>query len=322
MIQFADTAMMPLVYAGVFLGVLMAYEGVRQMLSRSESVSETRNRRMKLIASGATTEEILRLFKPSVDRWSLARIPFIGSLPTDLRQAGLTVSAKMFVLACLFATVTVTAAASPFVIVQIALPFAAIFCLVAPITIVRIKRRNRITKLEQQLPDALDLMARGLKVGHPLNTTIAAVGHDMNDPIASEFGTISDQIAFGDDLVDAFMDFAERIDVEDVRYLAISVAIQNGTGGDLSQVLRTLAQVIRDRFTMRKRIKAISSEGRLTSIFLSGLPFVIFGATMFASPTYYMDVRDDPLFMPFAIVVSVLVLANYLVMRRLVNFKI
>ncbi|MBV1867308.1 MAG: type II secretion system F family protein [Marinosulfonomonas sp.] len=322
MIPFADTTMMPLIYAGVFLGVLMAYEGLRQVLSRSESVSETRNRRMKLIASGASTEEILRLLKPSTDGWSLAKFPFIGGLPTDLRQAGLTVSAKMFLLACLFATVAVTAAASPFVIISIALPFAAVICLIMPIVFVRIKRRNRVGALEQQLPDALDLMARGLKVGHPLNTTIAAVGNDMNDPIASEFGMISDQIAFGDDLVDAFMDFAERIDVEDVRYLAISVAIQNGTGGDLSQVLRTLAQVIRDRFTMRKRIQAISSEGRLTSIFLSGLPFFIFGATMVTSPTYYIDVSGDPLFMPFAIVVGVLVLTNFLAMRRLVDFRI
>ena len=319
--QLAETALTPLAYAGVFLGVLLAYEGVRQLLSRSESTSEARNRRMRMIAAGATTDEVLRLLKPSVDGWSLAQIPFIGSLPMDLRQAGITVSAKVFLLACLFFTFTTAAVASAFVIVPIALPVALVLFLIVPIIFVRTKRRKRINALERQLPEALDLMARGLIVGHPLNTTIAAVGNEMVDPIASEFGTISDQISFGDDLVDAFMDFAERTDVEDVRYLAISVAIQNGTGGDLGQVLRTLSQVIRDRISMRKRIKAISSEGRLTSVFLSMLPFFIFGATSYTSPSYYSDVSDDPLFIPFAIFVAALVTANYFVMRRLVNFR-
>ena len=149
-------------------------------------------------------------------------------------------------------------------------------------------------ELERQLPEALDLMARGLIVGHPLNSTITAVANEMTDPIASNFGTIADQISYGDDLVDAFMDFAERTDLEDVRYLAISVAIQNGTGGDLGKVLQTLAKVIRGRMTLRKRIMAISSEGRLTSIFLSLLPVLIFVSTSLTAPDYYRGVADDP----------------------------
>jgi tight adherence protein B len=139
--------------------------------------------------------------------------------------------------------------------------------------------------------------------------------------VAAEFSIMVDQIAYGDELVDAFMDFADRIDVEDVRYLAISAAIQHGTGGDLAQVLQTLAQVIRDRLSMRKRIKAISAEGRLTSGFLSLLPAFILVSTSISAPGYYTGVMDDPMFRPLAIIVAVLIVVNFIVMRRLVTFR-
>jgi tight adherence protein B len=102
----------------------------------------------------------------------------------------------------------------------------------------------------------------------------------------------------------------------------VAVAIQHGSGGDLAQVLNTLGQVMRERLQMRKKIKAISAEGRLTSIFLSFLPVFIFISTSITSPSYYSGVMDDPLFRPFAIVVIILVVANYLVMRKLVNFRV
>jgi tight adherence protein B len=183
-------------------------------------------------------------------------------------------------------------------------------------------RDDRMKVIVTQLPDALELMARGLRVGHPLNTTISTVARDMVDPIATEFGIIVDQISYGDDLVRAFRDFAERIELEDVDYLSTSVAIQNGTGGDLSRILLTLSKVIRARITMRKRILAISSEGRMTGMFMSMLPVFIFCSTSFLSPLYYFGVKDDPLFVPIAGLVVLLTIANFLAMRRLVNFRI
>ena len=311
-----------LAYVGIFLGVLLAFEGLRQALTRSESVSDARNRRMRMIAAGAKTEDMLRLLKPSLDHWRLSGLPFVGTLPVVLRQAGLTIRPGVFLLVCLSATATISAAASTLIVAPAAIAIAILLGLVLPIYVVRIARSRRMSALVRQLPDALDLMSRGLKVGHPLNSTIASVASDMNDPVATEFGIMVDQISYGDDLVDAFMDFADRTELEDVRYLSVSVAIQAGTGGNLAQVLGTLAKVIRDRITMRKRIRAISSEGRLTSNFLSMLPLFILAATSISSPDYYAGVSSDPLFRPFAAVVFTLVVVNYLVMRRLVSFKI
>lgn len=321
MIDFLEFGLTPMLFVGVFLGMLLAFEGIRQILSRSESASETRNRRMRMIAKGATTEDVLNLLKPKQGGWVTTKVPFIGELPATLQQAGITIKPQTFLLILAMATFAVVIFAARYVIPPIAVAFAFVTCTAIPIAIVRFVSRKRMAALERQLPEALDLMARGLIVGHPLNTTIAAVANEMDDPIASNFGIMTDQIAYGDDLVESFIEFAERTDVEDVRYLAISVAIQNGTGGDLGQVLQTLAKVIRDRISMRKRILAISSEGRLTSIFLSLLPVLIFVATSVTSPGYYGDVSDDPLFRPFAMAVVGLVVVNFLVLRRLVDFR-
>ena len=310
-----------LVYIGVFLGALMTFEGLRQLVTRSESLSEARNRRMRMIAAGASTEELLRLLKPGRDGWQLNGLPFLGTLPADLRKAGLTIRPGLFLMLAAGGATVVALAASTVVPAWLAAGIAIVLCLIVPLIWVRVLRNRRMAALVTQLPEALDLMARGLTVGHPLNATIASVASDMKDPVATEFGIMVDQISYGDDLVDAVMDLADRTGLEDARYLAVAVAIQHGTGGNLARVLDTLSKVIRDRLAMRRRIKAISAEGRLTSIFLSCLPLVILGATSITAPSYYADVSGDPLFRPFAIVVSILVVANFLVMRRLVNFR-
>ena len=311
-----------LVYVGIFVGVLIAYEGIRQLLSRAETVGAARSRRMRMIASGATTEDLLRLLRPQVDRWALARLPLIGDLPVALRQAGLTISPAVVLTGCLAGTIVLAVAASPFVGALPAAAAALVISLVTPIVIIRAMRNKRLDAMVHQLPDALDLMARGLRVGHPVNATIASVANEMADPIATEFGIVLDQVSYGDDLPDAFSEFADRIEQEDVRYLAISIAIQHGTGSDLARILQTLSTVIRARLAMRRRIQAISAEGRLTSVFLSALPIFILGFTQFTSPTYYMGVVDDPLFKPFAIIIGTLIVANYLILRRLVDFRI
>lgn len=311
-----------LAYAGVFLGALIAFEGGRQILTRSESLGEAKSRRMRMVAAGASTEQRLRLLKPDTSDWSLARLPFVGTLPGDLAHAGFTAPAGL-VLTCLAGGAIILALAMTLVIPPLAAAaLALVVAIMIPVVVIRRKAKQRLDLLSRQLPDALELMARGLTVGHPLNATIASVASDMKDPIATEFGIVVDQISYGDDLVDAFAAFAERTGLEDTRYLAVSVGIQHGTGGNLAGVLNTLATVIRDRMSMRRRIQAISAEGRLTSKFLSALPLIILGATSITAPTYYSGVANEPLFRPIAIIIAGLVVANYLIMRRLVDFRI
>lgn len=309
-------------FLGIFVGSLLIYEALRQVLSRSESRGEARNRRMRLVAAGTSTAERLNLLKPaSSGRWP-AGLPLIGTLPADLRRAGRTTAPVTFLTLCLLAVAAFSLAGDYLVPLPLAMLVGVTLGLALPLVILQARGRRRLALLTRQLPDALDLMSRGLRVGHPLNATIAAVAREMPDPVAMEFGIITDQVSYGDNLPDAFDDMARRIGTEDIRYLAVSIAIQHGTGGDLAAVLNTLARVIRDRISMRKRIRAISAEGRLSAWFLSCLPVAIIGFTGIMAPTYYGDVTGDPAFRPLAITVLALIVANALALRKLVNFRI
>lgn len=310
-----------LIYIGIFLGVLISLEGLRQMFSRSEGVKDARNRRMRMIAKGATPEEVLELFKPTQAAWALRSVPGIGNLPFAMRQAGVTIRPAAFLFACVAAAVVLAGLASLYLPLLLSMSGGFAIGFVLPMLVLFKAGTKRMDSLTRQLPDALDLMARGLRVGHPLNSTIGSVAKELQDPIATEFGVMLDQISYGEELVDAFADFAERIDTEDARYLATSVAIQDGTGGDLASILNTLASVIRARMEMRKRIKAISAEGRATATFLSFLPFFIVGMSLLTAPNYYSGVSDDPLFKPLAFIAVALSVTNIVVMRKLVNFR-
>ncbi|NNE88245.1 MAG: type II secretion system F family protein [Silicimonas sp.] len=309
------------VYIGAFVGVLIALEGLRQLLSRSANAEQAKSRRMQLIQKGATTEEILKILKPTEKKSFVERLPFVGDLPVVLRQAGITMAPGAFLMTCFAATVAIFIVCSQLTSAINALVFAFIIGLFLPILQVRAKRGERMQKLVQQLPDALDLMARGLKVGHPLNTTLNSVANEMADPVGSEFGIVVDQVSFGDDLTEAFRDFSYRIDQEDVHYLSTAIAIQHGTGGDLARVLNVLSRTIRDRLNMRKKIKALTAEGRLTAAFLSFIPILIFVAMQVLTPSYYGSIANEPEAVPLGIAIVVLTVLNALVLRKLVNFR-
>ncbi|MCV6595405.1 MAG: type II secretion system F family protein [Silicimonas sp.] len=309
------------VYIVAFVGVLLIFEGIRQMLSRSENAERAKSRRMQLIQKGATTEEILKILKPTETRSFVERLPFVGDLPVVLRQAGITMAPGAFLVTCLAAAVVIFVIASQFFIPYNAALLGVLVGIVLPLLQVRMKRNERMALLVKQMPDALDLMARGLKVGHPLNTTLSSVANEMADPIGSEFGIVVDQVSFGDDLTEAFRDFAARIDQEDVHYLSTAIAIQHGTGGDLARVLNVLARTIRDRLNMRKKITALTAEGRLTAAFLSFIPVMIFVAMQFLTPSYYGSIADEPQALPLGIAIITLTVVNALVLRKLVNFR-
>lgn len=310
-----------IIYGGTFLGILLAFTGVAELLQRGESRSEAVSRRMRMIEQGADAEEILALLKPAPPEGVFARVPLLSSLSEMLAQGGMTISPQRFMTLSLIGTFAAFILAAVFLPLVSALLVALLLGILVPLLVVKKKRDTRVNALVKQLPDALELMARGLRVGHPLNTSIGSVAAEMPDPIGTEFGLIFDQVSFGDDLPDAFQEFADRVSIEDVQYLSASIGIQHGTGGDLARVISILARVVRDRLAMRQRIKAISSEGRLTAIFLSILPVAIFGFTSITAPEYFGGVRNDPLFMPLVISILSLALANFLVLRKLVNFR-
>ncbi|MBE9476299.1 MAG: type II secretion system F family protein [Proteobacteria bacterium] len=321
MSYFQNIEVQYLLYLLVFLGALLAFSAIAQLLMRGQDEKTAHSHRLQLIAKGASTSDVLALLSTPEKRGIIRNLPFIGDLPLLMRKAGLTIKPGTALLFSFVSAVAVFAVLSPFMWVLYALLASLALCMVLPYLVIVFVKNKRMTELASQLPDTLDFMARGLKVGHPLNVTIEAVSNQMADPIGSEFGVMHDQISYGDDLVDAFYDFAERVDLEDVQYLAVSVGIQHGTGGDLARVLSVLSNVIRDRITMRAMIKAISSEGRMSAYFLSSLPLIIFGFTSFTTPGYFGGVSQDPLYYPMITAIIFLVITNFVVLQKLVRFK-
>jgi tight adherence protein B len=305
-----------LLFIGVFLGALLLIEGLRQLLSRRETDQEARSRRMKMVAAGTDIRERLDILAPQ-GRGK----PGGSDLTGLLLAAGLPPKPGSFAVAALIMAAAIAFALRPFLGLPVAILLAVALAIILPVIVLAAIREERTKKLVNQLPDALDLMARGLKAGHPLNTSIATVAETMPDPIGTEFGIVVDLVTYGDDIVTAMNKMAERNPNEDFRYLAAAIAIQHGSGGNLGRVLTVLSQTIRGRTMMRRKIKAMSAEGRISALILSVIPFLMVGLNSIITPEYYGGVVDDPMFVPLAMIAVTLILTNAFVLFKLVNFK-
>lgn len=308
-----------LIFAGVFIGALLLIEGMRQLTSRRETDSEARSRRLRLIAGGTQLEERLDILLPGEG----SQKKFLGlDLGTRLLAAGLPQQPMMFGLGAVVLFCLMSLALMPLVGALGAVGLSVMVCILLPLMVLSAIQAARLKRIAAQLPDALDLMGRALRAGHPLSLSIGTVAETMPDPIGTEFGIMVDQISYGDELVTAFRKLAERNPSEDFHYLAVSIAIQHGTGGNLGRVLGVLSEVMRGRIMMRRKIKSMSAEGRISAWILSSIPFLMVGLNSIITPAYYGDVMQDPLFMPMALAALGLILLNGFVLFRLVNFRI
>ena len=183
----------------------------------------------------------------------------------------------------------------------------------------RRKRRNKFAAL---LPDAVDVLVRSLRAGHPLPIAISMVGREMSDPIGTEFGMTADEMTYGLDLETAMNNMNSRVGQDDLALLTVAVSIQAKTGGNLAEILSNLSKVLRARFKMRRRIKAVSAEGRISAIGLSILPFLVFGILSAVAPDFYGDVWHEPITQKILAFAVGLMSVGNIIMFRMVNFRI
>jgi len=146
------------------------------------------------------------------------------------------------------------------------LPFAILFFL----------RKRRQRKFGEQFPDAIDIIVRSLRAGHPIPVAIAMVGRELPDPVGSEFGMVADEVTYGADMETAMRAMYHRVGQDDLPLFVTAVAIQGSTGGNLSEILSNLSGVIRLRFKMRRKIRALASEGRFSALLRCAMPIVMF----------------------------------------------
>lgn len=313
-----------LFYGAIFLSVLLLVEGLFYLLSGPGGAATSPNRRLRMLVGGAKREDVMvRLQRerpvPATDH---ARDPVEWFLLL-VAQSGVNSSPQRVIIAMVALGGAIGAALMLATRSGIIAGIGGLVVGVAiPILILMLSRRSRMKQLVQQLPDAIDIVVRSLRAGHPISTSISMVAREMRDPIATEFGLVVDEMTYGLNLDDALTNMARRVGVSDLRFLVVAVMIQMQVGGNLAEVLNSLSRVIRERTRMRAKVRALSAEGRLSAGILSVLPFLMIGAITLLRPGYYSEVSADPIFWPVIGVGFFLMVVGIITMYRMVNFRV
>jgi tight adherence protein B len=190
------------------------------------------------------------------------------------------------------------------------------------VLVLRAKAQKRIRKMQEQFPVALDVFVRGLRAGHPVAAALDLLTVEMPDPIGSQFGIVVDEVTYGANMRDSLTALAERWDLDDMRMFVVCLAVQNETGGNLAEILENLSKVIRDRASMLMKVRALSSEGRMTGVILTLLPVATFGGLFLLNPRFYLEVADDPLFLPGFLSLVLLYAIGFFTIRRMIDLKV
>ena len=166
---------------------------------------------------------------------------------------------------------------------------------ILPVQVLKFRRNRRHKQFGVQLPEALELITRSLKAGHPVPVAISMVAREMPDPIGTEFGVVADEVTYGSDLVSALHNLYQRVGHEDLPLFVTAVSIQTSSGGNLREILDGLSLTIRDRGKLKRKVRAISTEGRMSAYILTAVPCLLAAAIMVMMPHFYTSVWDKPM---------------------------
>lgn len=283
------------VYAAAALTGIMIAEGCYLLYAGRSDKRLAINRRMKLQENKISQEQVLiqlrkergldagtSLFSPDRFRALRTQSGMVMPLPKFLMIT--TGVALAMMLTALWYGLPLLLAILLFVMLAPLLP----------VLVLRTKRSRRVKRFGVQLPEALELITRGLKAGHPVPVAISMVSREMPDPIGTEFGVISDEVTYGSDLVSALNSLFDRVGQEDLPLFVTAVSIQTSSGGNLREILDGLSTTIRERGKLRRKVRAISTEGRMSAYILTAVPALLFAAIMVLMPQFYSQVWDVP----------------------------
>jgi len=183
-------------------------------------------------------------------------------------------------------------------------------------------KNKRILKFQAQLHEALDLIARALKAGHSFTGSMKLAADEFADPLGTEFAETIDEINFGVSVPEALKGLSERMDCSEVKYFVIAVIIQRETGGNLAELIESLAHIIRERFKFEGNVKTLTAEGRLSAVILCGMPFVIGAWLQISNPDFLKPLFTDPIGKIMLVGAGVFIVIGMLVMRKMVKIEV
>lgn len=315
-----------LIYGLIFVAVVVLVEGAYlTVFGKSISLNNKVSRRLEMLDKGAARQDVLEQLRKEMAQHSKSRsIPLYSLLAEKAQKAAIAFSPQqlMIVMVALSGVAFVgmsigtQAGLATNLVMSIAIGVGGVY------TWVSMKANKRVSMIEEQLPDAIELMVRSLRVGHPFSSAIQIVAKETPDPLSTEFGIIADESAYGRDVGEALKEMAERLDMQDMRFLAVAVTIQQQSGGNLAEILAGLSKVIRARFRLFRRVKAITAEAKWSGKFLSGFPVAALIFINLSDPNYYDEVKLHPWFVMGCIAVGLFLAANLIVMRILTNIKV
>lgn len=320
------------IFASIFLLSQLFLGAAWQNRARFAAV----NRRLQMIREGTDREEIIaRLRKHAPSDFaqyppivagllqSVQRVLFAAAVPYSFAQVlGVMGMAFLVVFVVMLVAVSYAGLLLGPGVVLILFILAAAIAIALPILVMSRIAQNRRKRIEQQFPVSLDVFVRALRSGHPVAAAIDLLTREMDDPIGSEYGLVSDEIAYGAELTDAIAGMAERWDLDDMRMFVVSLTVQMETGGNLAEILENLSDVIRQRASLYMKVRALSSEGRMTGWMLTVLPIVTFVGMFMVNPRFYLDAASDPIFVIGFPGLILWYLIGVFWIRNLVNLKV
>ena len=321
-----------LVFVSVFILAELAISAWRRRSGGARAV----NKRLRMIEGGMDREIVTSKLRKSQPLEFASGYGFIGKMLHSIQQSviasGVAMPAHQIMLAMALGSALITVLviigaafvgySINFGVVQMALAVGLCIGLGIPLLVLSRMASKRRQKMQEQFPVALDIFVRGLRAGHPVSSALDLLTKEMEDPLGSEFGLVLDEVAYGADLRDALQSMADRWGLEDIQMFVVSLSVQNETGGNLAEILANLSSVIRERASMYMKVRALSSEGRMTALLLTALPVLTFAGLFLLNPSFYLDVSQDPIFVPGFVGLVVLYFIGFFMIRRMIDLKV
>ena len=325
-----------LILGCTFGAVLLAVEVLISWLATNRASGKAINLRLRMIAEGRDREKTMLLLRRRECALPANLPPFLLKLGQRFERmliaSQVTMPTGRLMLLMLLAPVLIFVVIS---LVMLAMnlglgfgqllmvgTFSVALGFFLPLLYIQYRAQRTRRKMEQQFPVALDVFVRGLRAGHPIAAALDLLTVEMPDPIGSQFGVVVDEVTYGAELRDALQAMADRWDLDDMRMFVVSLSVQSETGGNLAEILDNLSKVIRERHAMMLKVRALSSEGRMTALMLTILPVFSFTLLFLVNAKFYLDVADDPFFLPGFVILILMYIIGFVTIRRMVDLKV